>query len=327
MNLFYCGLNSNRTFSQILISILTSAGAIKPSLKIQTPDIKVGIPSMLLCIEMAIFSVFHLWAFPWRVYDIRRSQIVAAESAPGFLPDPNTAYKGGPFGVKALMDAFNPWDLVKAIGRGFKWGLIGRKNRTDDISYKNGQIHGTGLEPTRNQITAFKNSGNASFDGPDSHPYVAGGGKPSRYHPVSEEDDSDHLLAHAQSNPVDANVYPRPMERLPNRNGGKSGDIGTVGIYDPPPGAPQTLPYPDPRSHPNQGQEYGVSQHRNLEGQDTSYHGTRGGNLTPMPPPDPHPLGPAGRRSHEEWDMWDGADPRESERDLGGGHGVGDNRF
>src|SRR3954467_8661554 len=32
------------------------------------PDLKVGIPSLLLCFEMAIFAILHLWAFPYRPY-------------------------------------------------------------------------------------------------------------------------------------------------------------------------------------------------------------------------------------------------------------------
>ena len=221
------------------------------------------------------------------------------------------------------MDAFNPWDLIKAVGRGFRWAFVGRKHRMEDISYKN-STHGTGLEPTRNQITAF-NGGNSSFDtppGPGAPLYVAGG-KPRRYQSLSEEEDSDRLLAHAQPNPAVENAYPRPMERLPHHNA-TGGDIGNMGVYDPRPHQ-QVLPYPASRRHEDPSQEYGVvNENRRLEEQDTGYHGARG-RLTPVPPPDPHPLGPPGRRSHEEWNVWDGA--RESERDLGGGHGVEDNRF
>ena len=303
-------------FTQLIISFITSVGAIKPSARIQTPDIKIGIPSMLLCIEMAIFSVFHLWAFPWKVYDVRRSQIVASESAAGFFPDPKTAYQGGLFGTKALMDAFNPWDIIKAVGRGFNWAFVGRKRRMEDISYKN-PAQGTGLEPTRNQITAFE-TGIHSFDGTDrpSHPFVQGG-KPGRYQPLSEEEDSDRLLAHAQSNPEAP--YPRPMERLPHFNAGAGGDIGTMGTYDPPTARA-------PTRHQEHGQEYAVTDLRSLDEQDTGYHGARG-RVTPVPPPDQHPLGPPGATTHRnEWDLWDGA--RENERDLGGGdHGIGDNRF
>ncbi len=293
---------------------------------------------MLLCIEMAVFSIFHLWAFPWQVYDIRRSQIVAAESAPGFLPDPKTAYKGGPLGSRALVDAFNPWDLIKNIGRGFKWFVVGRRNRMDDISYKN-SARGTGLEPTRYQNTAADNGGNGSIDG-GPQPYM-GGGKQSRYQPIGDDEDVDHLLTHAQSNPRDPSPnppYPRPMERLPNRNpAAGGGDISQMGTYDPPPlkaaGALQhrNLPYP------SGGHESGTldPSSQSLSTQDTSYHGAGAGHrrtLTPITiPPDTHPLGPPGRKSHEaeEWDMFGGVTGAErgSERDLGGGHGVGDNRF
>ncbi|KAL6718843.1 hypothetical protein ACLMJK_003077 [Lecanora helva] len=345
----------------LLISFLTSAGAIKPSDKLQTPDIKIGIPSMLLCIEMAFFSIFHLWAFPWRVYDIRRSEIVAAESAPGFLPDPKTAYSGGPFGTKALADAFNPWDMVKNIGRGFKWFAVGRKRRMEDISYKNSRAN-TGLEPTRNQLTAFDNTaGNNSLDeGPQ--PYLGAGSavnKSGRYTPIlhnaADDDDADHLLTHAQTNPRDPSpnppTYPRPMERLSHANTNSSnGDIGTMGIYDPPPpskAAPlypsshsrnsstthNNLPYPSsPRLDSQQSLD--TSSHSTTSTANTTSTSAR--RVTPTTiPPDPYPLGPPGRRSYEEggveeWDLWGagaGEGRGESERELGGGHGVGDNRF
>lgn len=295
---------------------------------------------------MAIFSIFHLWAFPWQVYDIRRSEIVASESAPGFLPDPKTAYSGGRFGTRALMDAFNPWDLVKNIGRGFRWFVVGRRKRMDDISYKN-SAYTPGLEPTRNQLTAFDNVGNNSLDaGPPSY---IGGGKSNRYQPVGDDDDADRLLAHAQTNPRDPSPhppYPRPMERLPDRNApAASGDIGTMGVYDPPPPSKSTAQQPHnnkynnnlPYSTNSTPQESGIIDPSSTGSFDTSYHGAANASasgsghrrtVTPTTvPPDPHPLGPPGRSSNEieEWDLWSGG--RESERDLGGGHGVGDNRF
>jgi hypothetical protein len=38
-------------------------------------------------------------------------------------------------GMMALLDAFNPWDMVKASARGFRWLFIGVKNRELDSSY------------------------------------------------------------------------------------------------------------------------------------------------------------------------------------------------
>lgn len=43
-------------------------------------------------------------------------------------------YLGGPLGVKALIDALNPWDIIKATGRGFRWLFIGVKKRNDPLN-------------------------------------------------------------------------------------------------------------------------------------------------------------------------------------------------
>ena len=91
---------------------------------------------MLLSIEMAIFAILHIWAYPWQPYDIKRSPIVAAESGAGHIGDAATEYKGGFLGWKAYLDAFNLWDLIKAVGRGFRWVTVGRRTRETDISYK-----------------------------------------------------------------------------------------------------------------------------------------------------------------------------------------------
>ena len=98
--------------------------------------------------EMALFAVLHLYAYPWKVYDIQRSSLVVAESGPGDLPDARTAYKGGFGGYRAYFDALNMWDLVKGVARGVRWVFVGRRTRELDISYK-GQVDGTQLQPSR----------------------------------------------------------------------------------------------------------------------------------------------------------------------------------
>ena len=299
---------------------------------------------MLLCIEMAIFAVFHLWAFPWTVYDVHRSNIVAAESAAGFMPDSKTAYQGGRFGERALMDAFNPWDLIKAVGRGFRWAAVGHRRRMDDISYKTPQ--GTGLEPTRNQFTAFQPLDDNAFGDHDSTAY-----NPKQQNYYAQDGDEDRLLTNAQSNP--ASNYPRPMSRHPPRDAAlhlhNASDIGTAAPYDP--YKRSKSPYQDSSGHlaPNgRPMDYGIitpetsslgsqdgynapsrsqPHSRNVSGESAR----REMNLTPSSqlPPDQTPLGPPGRKSaeHAEWERYGGRGQGEDERDLGGGHGVGDNRF
>ena len=112
----------------IILSLLSAGKAIKPSNKVQSPDIKVGIPALLVCLEMAIFSVLHFWSFSYRPY------IICADGLPSERAAP-IAYQGGVLGWRALLDSMNPWDFVKAFGRGARWIFMGHKNRTQDMSY------------------------------------------------------------------------------------------------------------------------------------------------------------------------------------------------
>lgn len=289
----------------ILISFLTSTGAIKASNRFQDPDVRVGIPALLLCVEMAIFSVFHLFAFPWQVYDIRRSAIVASESAPGFLPDPETAYLGGPLGIRALLDAFNPWDLIKAIGRGFKWVAIGRRRREEDISYRTYKIS----RPLNGPEPFNADDGNAIPRGPFT---PGGSSRQGRYHQLQGDfgDDDRSLLSHQQAVPLSdsANVYPRPGMRLPD---GREQDLydGPANHHMPPTNHMRNHQHPP---YPNGQQQLGIIDPTNPN-QDTTYHAlpshrrihiphTNNTNATelpspplttPSPIPTTGPLGPA----------------------------------
>ena len=113
-----------------MISFLTSAGAIKTTSKIQSPDLKVGLPNLLINIEMAFFAVLHLWAFSWKPYSLKNQPSEITD----FYGNGKASYEGGPFGVKGVLDALNPMDLIRAIGRSFRWLFVGRKRRTMDPS-------------------------------------------------------------------------------------------------------------------------------------------------------------------------------------------------
>jgi hypothetical protein len=92
------------------------------------PDIKVGIPSLLLCFEMACFAFLHLWAFPYKPYTPRNSNR-------GMDFHGHAKKQGGPMGILALWDAINLWDVVKGFGRGIRWLFVGVKKRERDVSY------------------------------------------------------------------------------------------------------------------------------------------------------------------------------------------------
>ncbi|KAI0387654.1 DUF300-domain-containing protein [Hypomontagnella monticulosa] len=125
----------------IAISLGTSTlHIVNPNAVLAYPDLKVGIPSLMLCVEMALFGILHLWAFPYAPYK---------ENAPTTfypVPDPSMGVpprenehgpkKGGFMGLKAFGDALNLWDVIKAFGRGMRWLFVGVKSRHQDPSYQ-----------------------------------------------------------------------------------------------------------------------------------------------------------------------------------------------
>lgn len=123
------------------ISIGTSTlNIVQPNKVLAWPDLKVGVPALLLCIEMACFAILHLWAFPYKPY--------VPDAPVSFYPNPDpdkpvpqrvnerSSPSGGPLGLLAIVDALNLWDFVKAFGRGMRWLVCGVKRRKEDISYK-----------------------------------------------------------------------------------------------------------------------------------------------------------------------------------------------
>ncbi|MCJ1473997.1 hypothetical protein MMC13_002653 [Lambiella insularis] len=270
----------------MILGFLTSQNVIKESPTISSQDINIGIPAMLLCIEMAIFSILHQWAYPWKVYDIHRSQIVAAEGGSGLHFEGQAAYRGGPLGLYAFMDAFNPWDILKAVARGFRWMFVGRKSRETDISYK-------------------PHLKNPSTDTPSS-----GASKPSgKYRPLHGNDSDSYVPSYPQQPraPADPRSFSKPFAAPQPET-----DLGAVGALDRSQegwdGARPVYvpPLEDTGYHGAQGTSYARPQNAGFPSQNAGY-----------PPQDvgyqaPH----GGDPRREEW-----ADPRDHGGRYGGGSG------
>lgn len=143
-------------WQSFMISILTSStfNVVSPTAKVAYPDLKVGIPSLLLCIEMAMFAVLHLFAFPWKPYQTSKNLDYPMSPTKNELGPK----QGGFLGIMALVDAMNPWDLVKGFARGMRWLFVGRKNRENDPSYKMNLANENdmALEPTAGQDQSYK---------------------------------------------------------------------------------------------------------------------------------------------------------------------------
>jgi hypothetical protein len=174
----------------LLISLLaTDDGPLKPTEQIARPDMKIGIPSMLICVEMAIFAALHVWAFSWKPYDLKRFR--DPHSYTGELPK---QYVCGP--VRALTSVFNPWDIIKDSARGFRWLFVGARKRRTDVSYQ------TKL-PSLSENTSYSQGPTFVGNGETATELAA----PTKKHDMgkSELEDSDTagLLSNVQANPYE----------------------------------------------------------------------------------------------------------------------------
>ena len=294
-----------------MISFLSSAGAIKTSETLSYPDIKVGIPSTLLCIEMAIFAVLHIFAFSWRPY--------VNKGASG----PEMQYRGGFLGFKAYIDAWNPLDIIKASARGFRWLFVGSRRRFDDPSYKKAHHHHHHLDQPPPEYTpgiTFAGNGEIATEmQPQTRkPHAATAG-----HHRFAADDRDGLLSHVQTNPHLSPQYPPQGKHeyssgapapgnSPYAEGAAGPQLGPTSMSGYQPVRPTTTATTGlrPAGMSMQGVDAGYDEEEDLQQQQS---GRRA--YAPLPPrplvsssnqPLPPPMGQA------EWDVWSG--PRDQRR-------------
>lgn len=223
-----------------VIDILTSPSLnlISPTKYIAHPDLVEGIPSLLLCIEMAIFAILHLWAFPYRPYTSRGAVPTKYPSdSPLSLHDNTNTLgpnRGGPLGVLALIDAMNPWDMVKGFARGMRWLVVGRKHRELDPSYT--------TNPNANDMAL--SAANDTAYKPAEHLPIADEFRRSRFGmPLSSggavrpDGEAANLLAHAQPNPINPSpgYYNQPSYNSPPSNYNQTSNYDQGSNYNSPP--------------------------------------------------------------------------------------------
>lgn len=111
---------------------------IKSSHKVALQDWNNALPNLLICIEMSLFAILYFREFSWGPYILKPTVGDRQQPQQSMGPDndENLRYQGGFLGYKALLDACNPWDLVKATARCFQWLFVGRKSRKLHPSYE-----------------------------------------------------------------------------------------------------------------------------------------------------------------------------------------------
>lgn len=137
------------------ISLATSTlDLVRPNEIIAYPDLKVGIPALLVTFEMACFAIMHIWAYPYAPYldDAPKTYYPVADPTSGAIPKLNERSNNSSklMGFKAIVDAINLWDVVKAFGRGMRWLFCGVKHRHADAAYRNGELKNLSNKPGLN---------------------------------------------------------------------------------------------------------------------------------------------------------------------------------
>jgi len=206
------------SFWQIFtISILTSQKILKPTHHLSYPSLSVGLPALALCIEMAIFAIMHFWAFPFQPYRTGSKGTKYPLDSSGI--DAPGAKQGGFLGMKAMIDAMNPWDLVKAFARSMRWLFVGVKHRERDSSYKSNSFS------LADQETSHGSRGNV-------HLPIADSFRRSKFDmPQAQTEEGAGLIANAQRTPVHSNFTREGNQDV--EDGRQSNDIGVAVAYDP----------------------------------------------------------------------------------------------
>jgi hypothetical protein len=75
-------------------------------------DIYNGLPSLILCCEMALIAPFFWFAYPARPYLISRQPPTSSLEIGHYRP---WRYQGGPIGIYAYLEAINVLDIVKEL--------------------------------------------------------------------------------------------------------------------------------------------------------------------------------------------------------------------
>ncbi|OBR15169.1 Duf300 domain-containing protein [Colletotrichum higginsianum IMI 349063] len=119
----------------IIFWIIRDVGALSPTPTLTNADLRIGIPSMLVCLEMLPLAVFFHYAYSHRPYVIGGGGARPPLAGDLEAYEPRT-YSDGPAVLWALVEMWNPAEIIEAIRFGLRMKAEERKQRR---SRKGGQ--------------------------------------------------------------------------------------------------------------------------------------------------------------------------------------------
>lgn len=103
--------------------VLDDIGTLKPSDTLSYADIIIGLPTLIICLQVVPFAFMFYYAYSIKPYtelrlNVKRTgdsqQYLAVVDSETGSPHPKR-YQGGPFGIHAWAALFNPGELFRDI--------------------------------------------------------------------------------------------------------------------------------------------------------------------------------------------------------------------
>lgn len=102
--------------------ILDSADALNPSETLSYADTIIGLPTMIICLQMVPFAFFFHYAYSVKPYKASSTTTRATDSRQYLAVVDSEAgksygkgYQGGPFGIYAWLALWNPVEFFREI--------------------------------------------------------------------------------------------------------------------------------------------------------------------------------------------------------------------
>ncbi|KAJ6008472.1 hypothetical protein N7540_012448 [Penicillium herquei] len=97
---------------QIIFMVLESSSIFKPTKKLSYADVHMGLPTMVICVQMVPFAIFMHFSFNTKPYIVKKSnesiEMIPEADEKG-RPIPRS-YQGGPGGLHAWLAYMNPME-------------------------------------------------------------------------------------------------------------------------------------------------------------------------------------------------------------------------
>ncbi|KAE8378018.1 organic solute transporter Ostalpha-domain-containing protein [Aspergillus bertholletiae] len=158
---------------KIIFLILRSNNVLKESPTLSYADVNIGIPNMVICIQMVPFALFFPYAWNVAPYFLSRQNMALPASEnhhqnrygtdttyyhKGSGDDILMRYKGGPLGARAWLGVLSPMEILRAIRFAFNMSTELRSRNTGMTD------NGIGLESTRARESTTLGYGHTATD-------------------------------------------------------------------------------------------------------------------------------------------------------------------